>query len=63
MEIRDIVQEAVIKAIPKKKKCKKVKWLSEEVLQIAEQRREQKEKEKRKVKRWKSWLKTQHLEN
>ena len=40
MEIRDIVQEAVIKTIPKKKKCKKAKWLSEEALQIAEKRRE-----------------------
>ena len=39
-EVRDIVQEAVIKTIPKKKKCKKAKWLSEEVLQIAEKRRE-----------------------
>ena len=39
-EVRDIVQEAVIKTIPKKKKCKKTKWLSEEVLQIAEKRRE-----------------------
>ena len=38
-EVRDIVQEAVIKAIPKKKKCKKAKWLSEEALQIAEKRR------------------------
>ena len=36
----DIVQEAVIKAIPKKKKCKKSKWLSEEALQISEKRRE-----------------------
>ena len=34
-DIRDIVQEAVIKTIPKKKKCKKAKWLSEEALQIA----------------------------
>ena len=34
-EVCDIVQEAVIKTIPKKKKCKKVKWLSEEALQIA----------------------------
>ena len=34
-EVRDIVQEAVIKTIHKKKKCKKAKWLSEEVLQIA----------------------------
>ena len=34
-EVRDIVQEAVIKTIPKKKKCKKAKWLSEEALQIA----------------------------
>ena len=40
MEVCDIVQETVIKAIPKKKKCKKVKWLSEEALQIAEKRRE-----------------------
>ena len=37
-EVRDIVQETVIKTIPKKKKCKKAKWLSEEVLQIAEKR-------------------------
>ena len=39
MEVRDIVQEMVIKSIPKKKKCKKAKWLSEEALQIAEKRR------------------------
>ena len=38
MEVRDIVQEAVIKTIPKKKECKKAKWLSEEALQIAERR-------------------------
>ena len=36
MEVRNIVQEAVIKTIPKKKKCKKAKWLSDEALQIAE---------------------------
>ena len=48
MEVHDIVQEAVIKTIPKKKKCKKAKWLSEEALQIAEKRRELKAKEKRK---------------
>ena len=42
--IRDIVQKAVIKTISKKKKCKKAKWLSEEVLQIAENRREAKGK-------------------
>ena len=40
MEVHDIVQEAVIKTIPKKKKCKKAKWLSEEALQIAEKTRE-----------------------
>ena len=40
MEVHDIVQEAVIKTIPKKKKCKKEKWLSEEALQIAEKGRE-----------------------
>ena len=39
-EVLNIVQEAVIKTILKKKKCKKVKWLSEEALQIAEKRRE-----------------------
>ena len=44
MEVRDIVQEIGIKTIPKKKKCKKAKWLSEEVLQIAEKRREGKGK-------------------
>ena len=44
MEVHDIVQETVIKTIPKKKKCKKAKWLSEEALQIAEKRREVKGK-------------------
>ena len=43
-EVRDIVQEAVIKTIPKKKKCKKERWLSEEALQTAEKRREVKGK-------------------
>ena len=38
-EVRDIVQEAGIKTVPKKKKCKKAKWLSEEASQIAEKRR------------------------
>ena len=44
MEVRDIVQEAVIKTIPKKKKSKKAKWLSEEALQTGEKRREAKGK-------------------
>jgi len=48
MEVHDIVEEAVIKTIPKKKKCKKAKWLSEEGLQIAEKRREAKSKGKKK---------------
>ena len=48
MEVRDTVQEAVIKTLPKKKKCKKAKWLSEEALQIAEKRREAKGKGERK---------------
>ena len=43
-EVPDIVQEIGIKTIPKKKKCKKAKWLSEEALQIAEKRREAKGK-------------------
>ena len=48
MEIRDIVQEALIKNIPEKKKCKKAKWLSEEALQITEKEEKLKAKEKRK---------------
>ena len=46
MEVCDIVQEAVIKTIPKKKKCKEVKWLSEEGLQIAEKREAKGKREK-----------------
>ena len=48
MEVHDIVQETGIKTIPKKKKCKKAKWLSEEDLQIAEKSKEVKAKETRK---------------
>ena len=48
MEVHDIVQETGSKTIPKKKKCKKAKWLSEEALQIAKKRRKVKAKEKRK---------------
>ena len=44
MEVPNIVQEAVTKTIPPKKKCKKAKWLSEEALQIAEKRRKAKGK-------------------
>ena len=44
LEVRDIVQETEIKTIPKKKKCKKAKWLSEKGLQIAVKRREAKSK-------------------
>ena len=44
MEVNDIIQEAVIKNIPKKKKCKKARWFSEEALQITEKRREAKDK-------------------
>ena len=47
MEARDIVQETGIKTIPKKKKCKKAKWLFEEALQIAVKRREAKSKEEK----------------
>ena len=43
-EVRDIVQETVIETIPKRKKCKKANWLSEEALQIAVERREMKSK-------------------
>ena len=48
MEVRDIVQQGVIKTIPKKNKFKKAKWLYEEALQIDVKRRKLKEKEKRK---------------
>ena len=48
-EVHDIVQEAVIKTIPKKKKCKKAKWLSGEALQIAVKRREEKSKGEKEI--------------
>ena len=48
MEVRDILQETGIKTIPKEKKCKKAKWLSEEALQIAVKEEKRKAKEKRK---------------
>ena len=48
MEFHDIVQEAVIKTIPKKKKCEKAKWLFDKALQIAEKRREAKDKGEKK---------------
>ena len=48
MEVRDIVQEIGIKSVPKKKKCKKVKWLCEEALQIAVKGREVKSKGEKK---------------
>ena len=52
MEVHDILQKAMIKTIPQKKKCKKAKWLSEEALHIAEKRREAKGKrEKERYKR------------
>ena len=49
MEVCDIVQEALIKTIPKKKKCKKAKWLSEEDLQIAEKREVKRQRRKGKI--------------
>ena len=48
MEVCDIVQEAGIKTIPKKRKCKKAKWLSDRALQIARKEEKQKAKEKSK---------------
>ena len=48
MEVCDNVQETGIKTIPKKKKCKKAKWLSEEALKIVEKKKKQKAKDKRK---------------
>ena len=50
MEVHDIIQEAVIKTIPKKKKCKKAKWLSEEALQINSCEKKRREKQRRKGK-------------
>ena len=49
MEVHDIVQDAVIKTIPKEKKCKKAKWLSEEALQVTEKRREAKGKGEKEI--------------
>ena len=49
MEVYNIVQEAVTKTIPKKKKCKKAKWLSEEALQIADERRKVRGKGEREI--------------
>ena len=49
-EVRDIVQEAVIKTIPQKKKCKKAKWFSDEALQIAEKREAKGKGEKKRYK-------------
>ena len=48
-EVRDIVQETGIKTIPKKKKCKKAKWLSEEVLNRCEKKRSEKQRRKGKI--------------
>ena len=47
MEVRDIVQETGMKTMPREKKCKKAKWLSEEALQIAVKRREARSKEEK----------------
>ena len=49
MEVHNIVQEAVIKTIRKKKKCKKAKWLSEEGLQIAEKKSNERQRRKGKI--------------
>ena len=49
MEVRNTVQEAVIKTIHKRKKCKKEKWLSKEALQIAEKKRSERQKRKGKI--------------
>ena len=54
-EVRDIVPKAVIKTIPKQKKCKKAKWLSEEALQIAEKRREAERKGEKERYTHKEW--------
>ena len=49
VEVCDIVQEVVIKTIPKKKKCKKAKWLSKEAFQIAEKRKHKRQRRKGKI--------------
>ena len=49
MEVRDTVQEIGIKTIPKTKKCRKAKWLSEEALQITEKKRSEKQRRKGKI--------------
>ena len=55
-EVHDIVQEAVIKTIPKKKKCKKANWLPEEALQIADKRKDKMQKAKYKRKDILIWV-------
>ena len=62
MDVHDIVQEAVVKTIPKNKKCKKAKWLSEEALQIAEKREVKAEGEKEKYKHLNAEFKEQQGE-
>ena len=49
MEVHDVLQEVVIKTIPKKKKCKITKWLSEEALQIAEKKKSERQRRNRKI--------------
>ena len=49
MEVHNIIQEVMIKTIPRKKKCKEAKWLSEETLQSAEKRREMKGKREKEI--------------
>ena len=56
MEVHNIVQEAVIKTIPKKKKCKEAKQLSEEALQIADKKKKKKQKTKEKGKDIPNWM-------
>ena len=62
MEVHDIVQEAGIKTIPKKKKCKKAKWLSGEALQIAEKRREDKGTKRKDISIWMQSSKDKQVE-
>ena len=63
MEFGDIVQEAVIKTIPKKKKCKKAKWLSEEDLQIGKKKKKkEKQKAKEKGKDVPNWMQSSREE-
>ena len=61
MEVRDILQEAGIKTIPNKEKCKEAKWLSKEALKISKFKKKKKKKKKTEREKWKAKEKTKDI--